>query len=467
MAEKSLNDLPRDLRALYTKGSDAFQRENYDYAIALFNQILEKQPAILDVRKSLRAAQFKKAGGGGGFFKRAFNSASSSPMIAKGQMTVRKNPQEAMQIAEQILNGDPHSAAAHKLLAEAALAMELPLTAVLSLELLVKNSPKDKTLGVQLAEALTLAGEKTRAEGIYSDLIRDHPYDAELNQALKDLSARKTMDEGGYGALEGGQGSYRDILKNKDEAVMLEQEKRQVKSEDTVDRVIREYEERLTKEPNNLKLLRDLAELYTQKKEFDRALSYYEKLSQSDAGNDSSLQSAIAQTKVRQFDHLLSQLDPNAADYAERSAQIKADRLAYQLAECKERAEKFPTDLMIRFELGQLYFQTDNLSEAIKEFQKARQNPHKRVQSLNYLAQCFAKRGMYDMAARQAQEAIKEKQVFDAEKMDLVYTLGSILEKMGKREEAIEQFKLIYEVDSSYKDVEKKVDEYYAGGGGG
>lgn len=466
MAEKSLNDLPRDLRALYTKGSDAFQRENYDYAIALFNQILEKQPAILDVRKSLRAAQFKKAGGGGGFFKRAFNSASSSPMVAKGQMTVRKNPQEAMQIAEQILNGDPHSAAAHKLLAEAALAMELPLTAVLSLEMLVKNSPKDKALGVQLAEALALAGDKTRAESVYSDLIREHPHDAELNQALKDLSARKTMDEGGYGALEGGQGSYRDILKNKDEAVLLEQEKRQVKSEDVVDRVIREHEERLTKEPNNLKLLRDLAELYTQKKEFDRALSYYEKLSQSDAGNDASLQSAIAQTKVRQFDHLLSQLDPNAADYAERSAQIKADRLAYQLAECKDRAEKYPTDLMIRFELGQLYFQTDNLSEAIKEFQKARQNPHKRIQSLNYLAQCFAKRGMYDMAARQAQEAIKEKQVFDAEKMDLVYTLGSILEKMSKREEAIEQFKLIYEVDSSYKDVEKKVDDYYASGGG-
>ena len=37
---------------------------------------------------------------------------------------------------------------------------------------------------------------------------------------------------------------------------------------------------------------------------------------------------------------------------------------------------------------------------------------------------------------------------------------------MGKRDEAIEQFKLIYEVDSSYKDVEKKVDDYYAAGGG-
>jgi len=34
---------------------------------------------------------------------------------------------------------------------------------------------------------------------------------------------------------------------------------------------------------------------------------------------------------------------------------------------------------------------------------------------------------------------------------------------MGKKEEAIEQFKLIFEMDASYKDVGKKVDDYYAG----
>ena len=47
--------------------------------------------------------------------------------------------------------------------------------------------------------------------------------------------------------------------------------------------------------------------------------------------------------------------------------------------------------------------------------------------------------------------------------MELTYTLGSVLEKMGKKEEAIEQFKKIYEVDVSFKDVAKKVDDYYAG----
>jgi tetratricopeptide (TPR) repeat protein len=69
------------------------------------------------------------------------------------------------------------------------------------------------------------------------------------------------------------------------------------------------------------------------------------------------------------------------------------------------------------------------------------------------------------MAARKFQEAIKEKVGLDDEKKELHYQLGSVLEKMGRKEEAIEQFKLIYESDISYKDVAAKVDAYYAGQG--
>ena len=135
------------------------------------------------------------------------------------------------------------------------------------------------------------------------------------------------MDEGGYAALEGGEGSYRDILKDKKEAVSLEQEKRVVKTEDITERLIGEYEARLQTEPNNLKLIRSLAELYTQKKQFDRALELYDRVKNSDMGNDPSLERAIANTIVRQFDFQLEQLDPAAPDYAEQAAKIQAEKL--------------------------------------------------------------------------------------------------------------------------------------------
>ena len=464
MAEKNVNEIPREARLLFTKANEAAQRENLDYAIALFNQVLEKEPGFFDCRKALRAAQLQRAGSGGGFLKKMWGSASSSPQVAKARMALNKNPAEAMAIAEQILNGDPNSSAAHRLIVEAANALELPQTAVMSLDTLVKNSPKDKNLAIEFAHAVgTTGGDTSQAERILGDLSRNSPNDGELNQALKDLSARKTLDQGGYNALEGGQGSYRDILKDKQQATSLEQEQRVVKSEDVTERLIGEDEARLQTEPNNLKVVRQLAELYAQKKQFERALGLYERIKSSDMGNDPSLERAIADTIVRRFDDQLEQLDPAAPDYAEQSARIQAEKLNFQVTECQKRVEKYPTDLAIRFEMGQFYFQTGKITEAIQEFQKAQQNPHKRLLAMSFLAQCFAKRKMFDLAARTLQNAIKEKPVFDEEKKDLVYNLGCVLESMGKKEEAIEQFKQIYELDAGYKDVTAKVEAFYAG----
>jgi tetratricopeptide (TPR) repeat protein len=328
-------------------------------------------------------------------------------MVAKGHMALGKDPAEALRIAEQILNGDPHSSGAHKLVVEAATALELPKTAVLSLEILAANSPKDKEVAIKYANALADSGETGRAEKVLADLYHMFPTDNELASALKDLSARKTLDEGGYDALADGSGSYRDILANKEEAVSLEQQNRQFKTEDVAEKLINEYEERLKTEPKNLKLLRSLAELYTQKQQFDKALSYYEQIKSSEIGGDASLDRNIADTMVRKFDHQASRLDVNAPDYADKLAKLQADKQAYQLAECQKRAERFSTDLQIRFELGQLYFQMGKITEAMKEFQKAQGNPHRRIQALSYLGQCFARRGINDLAATTFQDAIK------------------------------------------------------------
>ena len=120
-------------------------------------------------------------------------------------MALNKNPAEAMAIAEQILNGDPNSSAAHRIIVDAGKALDFPRTVAMSYETLVKNSPKDKELAIEFARAVSAIGEGSRAEKILMDLMREIPGDGELRDALKDLSARKTLDEGGYGALEGRQ----------------------------------------------------------------------------------------------------------------------------------------------------------------------------------------------------------------------------------------------------------------------
>ena len=464
MAETKLNGLPPDMRRLYAKAVEAAQRDNLDYAITLFCQVLEKAPGLFEARKALRLAQTQKSlGASTGFFKKMMSNTGSSPQIMKAKMALSKNPAEAMAIAEQVLNGDANNPFAHRIIVDAARALEMPQTMVLSLETMVSLAPKDKSLVIEFANAVAETGaHATSAEKFLDELIRNSPYDQDLLQAQKNLSAHKTMDESGYGALEDGTGSYRDILKNKGEAVTLEQENRVQKTEDVAARLIEEYEARLQTEPENSKLLRSLAELYTQKSEFDRALEYYERLKTTGPG-DATLDRAIAETTVRRFDFQIAQLNPFAPDLADQTARLQAEKIAFQLAECQQRAEKYPTDLAIRYELGVFYFQAGKISEAIGEFQKAQQNPHKRLSAMNHLAQCFALRNMNDSAVRTLQNALKEKAVFDDEKKDLIYNLGCVFEKMGKKAEAIEQFLIIYESDISYRDVSAKVDAHYAG----
>ena len=464
MAEKNISEVSPDVRGLFQKGTEALERRNVEYALTLFQQALQREPSFFDCRKALRAAQFTKAGGSGGtsFFRKVLSGASTSPQMVKAQMALRNNPEEALVAIEQVLNSDPNSAAAHQVVAEAALALELPKTAVLSLEIVYKNSPNNKAVVMQLSTALAASGDVSRAEKLLSDLRRANPNDPELAQFQKNLSAQRTLTEGGYSKIADGKGSFRDALRDKEEAVSLEQEKRVVKTEDVAERLIGEYEQRLQTEGENHRMLRSLAELYTQKKRFDDALACYARLQATDIGSDATLDRAIAETTMRKLDYEIEQLDPQAPDQAEQVARLRAEKQAFQISDCQRRVEKYPTDLAIRFEMGVLFFRAGRVSEAIQEFQKSQSNPVRRIESMLYLGRCFVQRGIHDLAIRTFQNAIKEKAVFDDEKKELIYALGCALEKAGKKEEAIEQFKQIYEVDIGYQDVSAKIDAYYA-----
>jgi tetratricopeptide (TPR) repeat protein len=211
--------------------------------------------------------------------------------------------------------------------------------------------------------------------------------------------------------------------------------------------------------------MRDIFELYAQRKEFDKATEYYDRMRASETGNDPSIEKAFVDMTLKRFDHRISQLDATDPEQAAQAERLRAEKAAFQLDELKKRADRYPTDLQIKFELGQLYFAAGMISEAIQEFQKAQNNPQRRLTAMACLAQCFAARNMNEMAVRKLQEALKEKPVFDDEKKEMVYQLGVLLDKMGKKEEAIQQLEEIYAMDISYKDVGKRVEDYHAGKG--
>ncbi len=460
MPEKSSAQIPFATRELFEKGIAAVEKNNLDYAVTLFMQVLRLEPGYYEAREALRATQHKRSAGKRSFFKKFVGSASS---LTRGQVALRSNPLDAIQIAEEVLNEDPGNASAHELLADAAMACGFPKTAVLSLEVAFKHKPSDRKLALELAEALSQLGNRARAERILRDLLRVDPRDTEANERLKNTLANRTLHEGGYGQLEGGEGSFRDVLKDKEESRLLEQQHRLVKDVDVATSLLTEMEARLARDPDNLKLLREIADLHLKKKDFASTTRYLELYLAKAGVNDPMILEALRDAKLAEFDHLTRALDPNDPEYEVRLAEMKTQRQQWVLDDVKRRADLNPTDLQIRYELGALHLEAGRVGEAIAELQKAQNNPNKRIAAMNLLAQAFARRGMNDLAARKLQEALKEKLTFDDEAKELRYQLGIVLDKMGKKEEAIEQFKVIYEQDISYRDVMARVDAHYSG----
>jgi len=363
------------------------------------------------------------------------------------------------------LNQDPANMQAHDLLADAALQAQLPKTALLSLEVAFKVNPSDRKLAEKLVEAHTQLGNHPRAEKLLRDLIAGDPGNPALNERLKNLLALRTLKEGGYDQLSSGTGSYRDVLRDKEQAKSLEQAHREVKDVDVLERLIAEQETLRAADPANPRILRTLADLCLKKSEFDRAIEYYGQVLSVTGMNDPLILQCIRDARLAQFSAAEKSLDPQTEEGRKALEDLKIRRQEYQLDDARRRAEANPTDLLVRFELGELYFKAGRLGEAIAELQKAQNNPNRRIASMGLLARAFLQRGMNDMAARKLQEALKEKPIFDDEAKDLTYHLGIVLEKMNRPQEAIEQFKLIYEQDIAYRDVMARVDQYYASQG--
>lgn len=452
--------MPDNVRDLYEKGVAALQKNNLDYAVALFGQATRIEPSFLDARQALRAAQHRRVTGkGGGLFKRFLGSASS---LTKGQLALRANPAEAIRIAEDCLNDDPSNEAAHVLLAEAAMALDLPKTAALSLEIAFKNNPRDRKLALRLANALSHSGQRSRAEKVYRDLLQADPHDPEVGERLKNLLATQTLTEGGYETLASGKGTFRDALRDETEALRLEQEGRVVKDTDVLASLIANREARLERDPANIQLWREVADLHLKRQDPDRAIAALRKVLELGGTSDPVLQRAIHEAELTRFDQQLAALDPQAPDAADRREALLRERSEFVLADVQRRAEANPTDLQVRFELGDLYLENGRIPEAIAEFQRAQNHPNRRIAALGRLARCFLARKMPDLAVRKIEEALKEKLVFDEEKKDLHYQLGVALESVGRHAEAMEHFKLIYESDIGYRDVAARVDSHYA-----
>ncbi|HMP73697.1 MAG TPA: tetratricopeptide repeat protein [Kiritimatiellia bacterium] len=456
MTEVSMEDVPRKAKEHFEKGFAALERSNNEYAMDMFMLALDLCPQFLRARKFLRATQVKllrekKVGA----FSRSLAPLKGAGTMMKVQSLMKKDPLKALRATEDLLAIDPLNLSFITAHCQAAEAAGMPEVAVLTLELARENGARDVKALRSLAKFYQKTGQMHDAREVYEEIARMIPKDPQAIKDLKDATALDTMQRGRWEE----EGDFRTKIKDEKEAIRLEQEAKSVKSTKDVSQLIEESLRKIEAEPENLNYRRTLADLLARDNRFEEAIDVLKDTNEMAGGADPQIARQLSAMTLRKLDAEAAELE-EAGDEAgaEAKRQEKAD---FMFADAKDRVERYPNDLMFKYDLGVLYYERGEYNEAIQLFQLAQKNPQRRIRALYYLALCFKSKGQFDIAGEQLAKASSELMIMDDTKKDILYELGVIHEASGKLEEARNFYKQIYSVDISYRDVAQKIDSSY------
>src|SRR3989442_15525491 len=399
--EKELNEMQR---SHWLKAVAAIELRNFGYAISLLQGILKQEPEFLTGRQLLRRTEVTKSKSA----KKSFFNISIAPIaVMKAQREIKKDPKHAVEMLEKVLEEEPYQRQANLVLKEAAVAAGWPEIGVFALRTLLEANPRDLKVLHELGRLYHELGESDREVEIYNRITEINPLDAEALRLGKNASAHASIKSGGWTQAE----SYRDLIKDKEVAISLEQQSRMKLTGESLDQQIAETYARHRGEPANIDLVRRLGALNEQKEDFEAAIRWYQDAADLTKGADTGLARKVSDLKIKRLEREIAAHEEflsthNAADelHAKKSEQLKAakaKRAEILIDDARERVARNPTDLQLRFELGENLFDAGLFREALAELQRARQNPHARLKAMNLLGCCYSELEMLDLAVKQ------------------------------------------------------------------
>ncbi|MBI3991467.1 MAG: tetratricopeptide repeat protein [Candidatus Omnitrophica bacterium] len=462
--KKEKPSLPAEVEQHYQKGVAALEKRNYEYALFSFNQALALYPDFPDCRHCLRITERRmwdenpRSGAG----KFLLKIKLLLPLVIG---TIQKSSGKtitAINTCEKILAKDPYNASAMNNLADIMLKEGMKESALKTLEELVETGMADTEAFRKLAVLYKDKGEYPKSQACYKRILSVKPHDHDAHNGIKNLDALMTIHRGKWEKQE----TFRDAIKDQKETVKLEKGEKIVRTEADTDFFIKENEEKLQQNPQDITILRTLGDLYLRKNDFTTARDRYEKALKSDPGN-LALQRKIADANIKELEKNVSSLQEILAkkpddEITKKKMEILQSGLEkLKLDELKSRVAQYPSDLGLRFEYGVMLKKYGQIDKAIGEFQLAVNDLTKRNQALNLLGLCFKEKKMYDLAVAQFQKALAKTKGLDEEVKEIIYNLGETFEAMGEINRAVEEYKKIYEVDINYRDISRKMEQAY------
>jgi soluble cytochrome b562 len=333
------------------------------------------------------------------------------------------------------------------------------------LSLISRAKKVDRKQLIQLKDLGAKAGAWNEAITAGQLALQIDPSDSALDTELKDLTAQRAMSQGGYEAAAGKEGGFRELVKDMDKQRELEQDESIAgvggSEEQVVDRAKTAYLETPT--------VPDVLNRYAQllrKSGSDDALQEAHKIYMKgyEDTNEYRFRMNAGDINILQARAACTPLEGEALEAA------RAACLQLEQSEYSERAERYPTDRMLKFRLGEVSLRIGEIDTAMACFQKSKDEPKIRTRSGHLLGRCFAKEGWHSEAIDEYRDTIANVDATEGElELQIRYDLMESLIELAKQEQSVDHAREALEIcsgiarkDITYRDIRsrrKELDE--------
>ena len=303
------------------------------------------------------------------------------------------------------------------------------------------------------------------------EAVRLDPTDSKLVSELKQLTAARAIQQGGYNNTINQEGGFRSNIKDADKQRALQEQDSIAAGGDTdtrnLERAKTEWETN-PESPENVQkyatLLRRVATAESEAKSQEVYLDGFKRLGEYRfrmAAGD--IRIAQTRRKLREAE-AASAKDSTNEMLKDTIKTIRQTCLELEGSEYADRMGKYPTDRTLKAEVGRIWFELGRFQDAMPCFQAAKDEAKCRLNAAHMLGKCFAAESWHVEAIGEFREAL---QVLDAtgadRELDIRYDLmNSLIEQaraeksVGPAKEAAEICSAILRKNIGFKDIRDK-----------
>jgi tetratricopeptide (TPR) repeat protein len=468
----------------FERANQVIATGNFDYGIQLLLTCCKLDPGNLIYRQALRKTEKGKYNNNLRGSRLAFLTTSA----AKTKLRAAKASRDYLRVlecGEEILARNPWDVGAQMNMAEAAEALGHVNLAAWTLEQARQRNPQDATVNRALARLYEKRGNFGQAILLWELVRKADPRDIEAQHKAKDLAASDTIARGNYDAVLGRSGTAAPE-QEKVAAASPTKPSQQVKvtaerpakplqpvaastvAEDRVSREVAALRKRIQADAANVSAQLQLAAFYRRAGKLDEAREVLQKALIPTSNNfEISLELADLDTEPFRRNLAITEeklkAKPDDEELQRIRLRLQKEIYSRELELYRQKAERYPTEMAHRLELGIRLLRMGQIDSAITELQAARSDPRQRWRAMLYLGYCFKNRKNWRLAQRNFEEALQNLPPGEESyRKELLFLLAEGAAETGDLARAVEFGYELANIDFGYKEIGRLIDEWQA-----